>query len=149
MHTERTSCRDEGKDQGDISTSQGQQSPRSCERGPGTGSPSEPRKESTLLTSSSWISRLQNCEATNFCCVSTSSWWYLVMVALANYISSLLAEVCVSVWGCKIFRNYHKNKNCSNVIAYICRQLFIFLKVLACYFKHLFLRTTTSGNWSK
>lgn len=27
---------------------------------------------------------LQNCEAINFCCVSTSSWWYLVMVALAN-----------------------------------------------------------------
>ena len=84
VHTERTSCRDEGKDQGDISTSQGQQSPRSSEIGPGTGSPSEPRKESTLLTSSSWISRLQNCEAINFCCVSTTSWWYLVMVALAN-----------------------------------------------------------------
>ena len=63
-----------------------------------------------------------------------------------SVISSLLAEVCLSVWGCKIFRNYHKNKDCSNVIAYICRQLFIFLKELACYFKHLFLRTVVGVN---
>lgn len=84
VHTERTSCRDEGKDQGDISTVKASKAPRSCERGPGMGSPSEPQKESTLLTSSSWISRLQNCEAINVCCVSTSDWWYLVMVTLTK-----------------------------------------------------------------
>lgn len=79
--------------------------------------------------------------------------WYQEKVLFSkgsgySVISSLLAEVCVNLW-CRYLEIIIRTKNCSNVTAYICRQLFIFLKVLACYFKHLFLEQPHQSGWNK
>ena len=42
-------------------------------RGPSTSQRERPQKKPTLLTPWSWTSSLQECEAINFCCLTTQS----------------------------------------------------------------------------
>ena len=59
-----------------------------------TSFPHSPQKESTLLTPWSWTCGLQDCEPTNFCCLSTS------YVVLCYNSPSKLTQLCFNsqVW---------------------------------------------------
>lgn len=76
MRTERRPHEDEGRDQNDVSTSQGTPkmagNHRKLRKRPGTDAPSWTSEGITLLIPWPWTTSPRNCERTHFCCLSHS-----------------------------------------------------------------------------